>query len=195
MDRDFIEYDRLRPEFKDNWPVARILAFHNVCAWYCNKCEDCCSHDHDSNCSECHTNKTKREVEEDLNEYAKFVDKSYPELSGKLLKSFMSDKEFCDPELENLVKPKLKSPEFFDAETAKKRVGQVRKSKLNSDLDYIYSKISEGIKKGCDVINIDLSLGSTTSDLIEFLEKKGFEVSVFTGSQMDPCCQLTVKFK
>lgn len=194
MDRDFIDYNQIRPEFRDNWQVNIILAFHNVCAWYCNECEDCCAHDRDIDCSSCHIGEIGHKIEKDLNKYAEAIEKNYPELTGKLLKHSL-DNCYCDPELRSLTVSKSKSPEFFDAATAKKEVERIRKSEIEKDLNYVYSKISEGVKKGCNVINIDLKLNSNTSDLIKFLENKGFEVSLFTGTQLDPCSQLVVKFK
>ena len=104
MDRKYISYSDLKEEFRDNYHVRVLVSFHNVLAYYDGVCQDCCAHDRD-HCIDCSTTKTIRGVEETMNDYAQFMENSYPEFKGKLMKKYF-DQVHVDDELTGLLRRK-----------------------------------------------------------------------------------------
>jgi len=84
---------------------------------------------------------------------------------------------------------------FFTAEEAKERSTANLSNKIEQELEFIYEKINESINDGHTRYVFYHKLFS--DEAVEFLKRKGFNVSVFMGDPRDqyPSNDTTISWK
>lgn len=80
---------------------------------------------------------------------------------------------------------------YFTAQEARAVSMEIRDNKLNEELDEIYSKINDARFEGKTSITLNRFIDKLTQ---EFLERKGFTVKMFSGTQWDPCNDTTISW-
>jgi len=80
---------------------------------------------------------------------------------------------------------------YFTAQEARAVSMEIRDNRLNEELDEIYNKINDARFEGKTSITLNRFIDKLTQ---EFLEKKGFTVKMFSGTQWDPCNDTTISW-
>ena len=80
---------------------------------------------------------------------------------------------------------------YFTAQEARAVSMEIRDNRLNEELDEIYNKINDARFEGKTSITLNRFIDKLTQ---EFLERKGFTVKMFSGTQWDPCNDTTISW-
>ena len=80
---------------------------------------------------------------------------------------------------------------YFTAQEARAVSMEIRDNRLNGELDEIYDKINDARFEGKTSITLNRFIDKLTQ---EFLERKGFTVKIFSGTQWDPCNDTTISW-
>ena len=80
--------------------------------------------------------------------------------------------------------PKVEGEQkYFTAQEARKVSSEILNMQINKELDEIYRLINDARFEGKTTITLDRFIDKLTQ---EFLERKGFTVKIFSGTQWDP---------
>jgi len=80
---------------------------------------------------------------------------------------------------------------YFTAQEAREVSMKIRDNRLNEELDEIYGLINDARFEGKTAITLSRFIDKLTQ---EFLEKKGFTIKMFSGTQWDPCNDTTISW-
>ena len=88
--------------------------------------------------------------------------------------------------------PKVEGEQkYFTAQEAREVSNEILNGQMNEELDEIYRKINDARFEGKTSITLNKFIDKLTK---EFLERKGFTVKMFSGTQWDPCNDTTISW-